>query len=252
MMAMTDEELKLQMEILTSKTESNPNMVYKANAALNKALNPAFFSGTNTKIVNAINDLATKADQAIVTSQTVADKVNSILMDVDTTDNAVVWEAVKELMGENTIIEGLEEILQGNRIDKILGIDESAVDKVLSIDIDENGLLIINPIDVPTGGGSASVPNVSEIKYVTAKAPAVSNVKNALDYLFDNINGGGLGGGTIIGEITWDMIDDRPEVVPDNLRLTDNMLQLRDGSEVVSAVSLMTSKEVDDLLENMN
>ena len=252
MMAMTDEELKLQMEILTSKTESNPNMVYKANAALNKALNPAFFSGNNTKIVNAINDLATKADQAIVTSQTVADKVNSILMDVDTTDNAVIWEAVKELMGKNTIIEGLGEILQGNKIDKILGIDESAVNKVLSIDIDENGLLIINPIDVPTGGGSAGVPNVSEIKYVTPKAPAVSNVKNALDYLFDNMGSGGLGGGVIVGEITWDMIENRPEVVPDNLRLVDGMLQLRDGSEIVSAVSLMTSKEVDDLLENMN
>ena len=80
----------------------------------------------------------------------------------------------------------------------------------------------------------------------------MSNVKNALDYLFDNMGSGGLGGGVIVGEITWDMIEDRPEVVPDNLRLVDGMLQLRDGSEVVSAVSLMTSKEIDDLLENMN
>ena len=252
MMAMTDEELKLQMEILTSKTESNPNMVYKANAALNKALNPAFFSGNGTKIVNAINDLATKADQAIVTSQTVAEKVNSILMDVDTTDNAVIWEAVKELMGKNTIIEGLQEILSGNKVDKILGVDESDKGKLLSVDVDEDGNVILKAIDAILNGGT---PNVSEIKYVNSKVPSVQNVKGALDYLFNNMgsgNSGELGGGVFVGEITWDMIEDKPEVIPDNIRLADNMLQLREGSEVVSAVQLMTSKEVDDLLESMN
>ena len=71
---MTDEQLMLQLEILTSKTDQNPNMVYKANAALNKALNPSFFSGNATTIGNAINDLAVKTDQSIVTAKTVAQK----------------------------------------------------------------------------------------------------------------------------------------------------------------------------------
>ena len=61
-MAMTDEELLLQMNILTTATENNENMKYRANAALNKGLNPEFFTGNNTKIVNAINKLASEVN----------------------------------------------------------------------------------------------------------------------------------------------------------------------------------------------
>ena len=147
-MAMTDEQLMLQLEILTSKTDQNPNMVYKANAALNKALNPSFFSGNATKIVNAINDLAVKTDQSIVTAKTVAQKVNDILLDVDTTDNAVIWENVKGLMGKETIIEGLEEILKGNLVDNVLGISSADYGKVLSVDVTNEGRAIVNAVNI--------------------------------------------------------------------------------------------------------
>lgn len=241
-MAMTDEELRLQLEILASKTESNPNMVYKTNAALNKALNPSFFTGNSTKIVNAINDLAIKSDQAIVTSQTVAQKVNNILLDVDTTDNAVIWETVKELMGKETIIEGLGEILKGNLADNVLGISEADQGKILSVDVDDRGRAVVKPV------ATGDIVNASNIKYINAKVPSVNSVKNTLDYILDNMGNGGTGGGVIGGQITWDMIIDRPNAVPNSLKVEDNMLQLREGQDVISAVLLATEADLEEIL----
>lgn len=250
-MALSEEALKMQLDVLTSRTDQNADMVYKTNAILNKALNPDVFSGQNSKIVNAINLLAAGAQQTNDLASNVANKVNELLLDTSNDANNAIWQNVKYLMEQDTIIEGIQHILEGNLADKVLGLDVADVGKVLSVDVDENGDPILKAIDMVISGGG--VPNVAEIKYVNSKVASVQNVKSALDYLFNNMgSGGGLGGGTIIGEITWDMIDDRPEVVPDNIRLADNMLQLREGTEVVSAVQLMNSKEVDDLLSNMS
>ena len=56
-MALTDQEKVLQAGILAEKTDTttNPNMVYSTAGAANKGLNPAYFTGNNTKIVNAMN-----------------------------------------------------------------------------------------------------------------------------------------------------------------------------------------------------
>jgi hypothetical protein len=239
--AMTDEELMLQLEILTSKTESNPNMVYKANAALNKALNPSFFSGNATKIVNAINDLAVKTDQSIVIAKTVAQKVNDILLDVDTADNAVIWENVKELMGKETIIEGIEEILKGNRVDNILGISSADYGKVLSVDVNNEGRAIVNAVNV------GDIINAYSIGYMNYSYPSLSNVSDALDYILNNMeNGGGYDGG-YDEQIFWDMIIGRP-FVPDNLNIEDGKLQLREGSRPISEIPLATDEDIEAIL----
>lgn len=245
-MAMTDEELMLQLEILTSKTDQNPNMVYKANAALNKALNPSYFSGNATKIVNAINDLAVKTDQSIVTAKTVAQKVNDILLDVDTTDNAVIWENVKELMGKETIIEGLEEILKGNLVDNVLGISSADYGKVLSVDVNNEGRAIINAVNI------GNVANAFSIGYMNLSKPELNSIGDALDYILDNMeNGGGYdggyGGGVIGGQISWDMILGRP-FVPDNLNIEDGKLQLREGYYTVSEIPLATDEDIENIL----
>jgi hypothetical protein len=239
--AMTDEELMLQLEILTSKTESNPNMVYKANAALNKALNPSYFSGNATKIVNAINDLAVKTDQSIVIAKTVAQKVNDILLDVDTADNAVIWENVKELMGKETIIEGIEEILKGNRVDNILGISSADYGKVLSVDVNNEGRAIVNAVNV------GDIINAFSIGYMNYSYPSLSNVSDALDYILNNMeNGGGYDGG-YDEQIFWDMIIGRP-FVPDNLNIEDGKLQLREGSRPISEIPLATEEDIEAIL----
>jgi hypothetical protein len=238
---MTDEELMLQLEILTSKTESNPNMVYKANAALNKALNPSFFSGNTTKIVNAINDLAVKTDQSIVTAKAVAQKVNDILLDVDTADNAAIWENVKELMGKETIIEGIEEILKGNRVDNILGISSADYGKVLSVDVNNEGRAIVNAVNV------GDIINAFSIGYMNYSYPSLSNVSDALDYILNNMeNGGGYDGG-YDEQIFWDMIIGRP-FVPDNLNIEDGKLQLREGSRPISEIPLATEEDIEAIL----
>lgn len=245
-MAMTDEELMLQLEILTSKTESNPNMVYKANAALNKALNPSYFSGNATKIVNAINDLAVKTDQSIVTSKSVAQKVNDILLDVDTTDNAVIWENVKGLMGKETIIEGIEEILKGNRVDNILGISSADYGKVLSVDVNNEGRAIINAVNV------GDIINAYSIEYMNYSYPSLSNVNDALDYILNNMESdggydGGYGGGVVGGQISWDMILGAP-LVPNNLNIENGKLQLREGYYPISEIPLATDEDIEAIL----
>ena len=229
-MALTEEQILQQINVLTTKTSENTQMTYKTNGALNKALNPNTFSGSNTKIVNAINLLASMADVATATSNAVSEKLNSILLDIDVTDNAAIWENVKNLMEKNTIIEGLESILQGEHADKILGLNASDAGKVLSIDVDNNGNAVLKAIDAIAGGGGKPVDvSVESLQYANDKAPEVTNVKEALDHVIDkiaegNFGGGELGGGTIVGEITWDMIDDRPEFIADNLELTDSQL----------------------------
>lgn len=244
---MTDEELKLQMNILASKTDSNPNMPYKANATLNKGLNPTYFTGQSTKIVNAINDLASKVNNSTMVAQNVADKVNEILLDITTTDNAPIWENVKELMGKDTIIEGIESILEGDHADKILGITSDDIDKILSVGADENGNLVIKAID-------QLVVGATDIKYFNDKAPSVSNIKAALDYLFDNMGSGGdggLGGGIIVGEITWDMIDDKP-MIANKMTLEDDRLKLVDSEgTIMSSVQIMNDKDVETLLQEL-
>lgn len=252
---MTDEELMLQMNILTSKTESNPNMSYKANATLNKGLNPEYFTGNSTKIVNAINDLAAKANNAIETSQNVANKVNEILLDTSTSDNAAIWDNVKDLMGKDTIIEGIEAILQGKQVDKVLGLDPADKGKVLSVDVDDEGKAILKAIEM-----AASEPQdltALNVSYTNSKVPTVKNVKTALDNIFTQLANGNTGGGgdfeggVIVGDITWDMIVDRPQV-PNKLQLVSNRLALVDEDGIIlSSVSMMTDAEVDSLIEEI-
>ena len=252
-MALTDEELKLQLNILTNRTDQNSDMVYKTNAILNKGLNPDHFSGQNTKIVNALNLLATNATQVDELSQSVARKVNEILLDTANDENLAIWNNVKNLMEEETIIEGLQAILEGKHANKLLGLNLADKGKVLSVDQDANGNPILKAIDMIAQGPT----NVSAetLAYTNSEAPNVTNVKDALDYLITSVKDGsfegGLGGGTIIGEITWDMIDDRPEFIADGLELTNDQLQLKDGDSILAFVPLAGNEDINDIIDDL-
>jgi hypothetical protein len=253
-MAMTDEELLLQMNILTSKTSDNPNMTYKTNAILNKGLNPEYFSGQYTKIVNALNQLASNAEMAISTSNNVANKVNEILLDTSNEDNQAIWENVQSLMGQPTIIEGLQDLLEGKLEAKVLGITAEDINKILVVDVDANNNPIIKAVEQISSGENIS--SLDELEYSNRYVSSITNAKEALDYVINEIvNGdfeGGLGGGIQIGEITWDMIDDRPEHVADNLSLTNTHLQLKDGDSVISTVPITSDNDIDEVMAELD
>ena len=247
-MAMTDEELLLQMNILASKTDSttNPNMVFKKSTILNKALDPTYFTGNDTKIVNAINLLAGKITDATNSVLDLNDKVNSILLDTGNSVNQQIWEELQALMGKPTIIEGLKNILEGGNQQRILGITAEDVGKILSVAQDEDGNVIVKAIELAAGGGSGEVPTANEIGYTNVDHPEITNVESALDYLFTNQ---GSSGGTI-DSITWDKITNPPSI-PNALELTDNSLVLKDEHGEMSSVPLMSNEDINTIVNSL-
>ena len=234
-MAMTDEELKLQLDILTSKTSDNPDMVYRANGTLNKGLNPQYFTGNNTKIVNAINYLAETTVNVTELSGAVAAKVNEILLDISSDANKVIWENVKNLMEMDTVIEGLERILQGKQQDKILGITPDDIGKILSVSQAEDGEMMVKAIN--------NILNPSQMEYVNEEHPEINNVEDALNKLFEMQN-------NAIDNVTWEMIMDKP-AIPTGLELTEEALVMNDDDGEMSSVPLMTDEDITMLINDL-
>ena len=234
-MAMSDEELLLQMNILASKTEDNPNMVFKANKTLNKGLNPDYFTGQDTKIVNAINMLAETTVKVTEVSALVANKVNEILLDTSIDENRVLWDKVKELMEMDTVIEGLHRILEGKQQDKILGITPDDIGKILSVAKAEDGEMMVKAID--------NILNAGQMEYTHEEHPEVQTVEGALDKLFEMQS-------QSLTEINWDMIMNKPEI-PTGLELTNESLVMMSDNREMSEVPLMTDEDVSNLLSEL-
>ena len=245
-MAMTDEELLLQMNILATKTNTNPNMVYKNSSLLNKALDPAYFTNNDTKIVNAINMLASKINDANVSVVDLNNKVNSVLLDTTGDANKQIWAELQALMGKPTIIEGLKAILEGGNQQRILGITAEDVGKILSVAEDEDGNGIVKAIELAASGGTGEVPTAIEIGYTNVEHPEITNVESALDYLFTNQ---GSSGGTI-DSITWDKIT-HPPSIPNAIELTDNSLVLKDEHGEMSSVPLMSNEDINTIVNSL-
>ena len=113
-MALTDEEKVLQAGILAEKTDAatNPNMVYSTSVMSNKGLNPAYFTGHNTKIVNAINSTYKQAQNSVNAVNVFGSKINGILLDTSTPDGSTKLEQLRTDMGHQTLIEGLIDLYE--------------------------------------------------------------------------------------------------------------------------------------------
>ena len=246
-MALTEEQILQQINVLTTKTSENPDMAFKTNATLNKGLNPDYFSGNDSKIVNAINKLAkiNEANDSLVKS--IADSVNNVLLDVKTTEGADIWAQTKELMESDTVIEGINAILSGKVQDKILGLDLDDIDKILVVQ-EQEGEAVVAPMSIE------DIINVqaNNISYSNDKAPSVNNVKDALDFLMTNQGqvSGGTGEGTVVvKDVDWIDIKNKPEV-GNRLELTDSKLALKnEQGSVISEVELVTDEDINDLLK---
>lgn len=253
-MALTEEQLKLQMEILASKTDSstNPNMVYKTSAILNKALNPEYFSGNYTKIVNALNQLAESLKKVESGSNNVNKKVNDILLDTSDYDNQLIWERLQDKMGQPTIIQGLLDFFNGDQNDKIFNFTNEDIGKILTVDLDEEGRFIFKTTEGTLDSDNNVTPE--NLLYENRFVPEIQNVKAALDYLINEVENndfdGGLGGGTIVGDITWEMIENKPTIA-NNIMLTQDSLELRNGTSVVSSVPLTSSSDIEEIMDSL-
>ena len=113
-MALTDQEKVLQAGILAEKTDeaTNPNMVYSTAGAANKGLNPAYFTGNNTKIVNAMNKTYKQAEMAMSTVGTFGNKLDDILLNTETGEGQAKLEQLRTDMGQQTLIEGLIDLYE--------------------------------------------------------------------------------------------------------------------------------------------
>ena len=113
-MALTDEEKVLQAGILAEKTDTatNPNMTYTSSVINNKGLNPAYFTGNNTKIVNAMNKTYKQAEMAMSTVTGFGDKIDNILLNTETSEGKVKLEQLRTDMGYQTLIEGLIDLYE--------------------------------------------------------------------------------------------------------------------------------------------
>lgn len=113
-MALTDEEKVLQAGILAEKTDTatNPNMTYTSSVINNKGLNPAYFAGYNTKIVNAINSSYKQAQSAANTVTVFGNKINGVLLDTSTPNGIAKLEQLRTDMGHQTLIEGLIDLYE--------------------------------------------------------------------------------------------------------------------------------------------
>ena len=92
--ATLNERKQVQYDVLTYKldTTTNNKLVYKPNAVLNKGLNPDYFKGNNTKIVNILNTFYEDIDYVKDTTTGVYDKFNPIILNTDDPDNKLILD----------------------------------------------------------------------------------------------------------------------------------------------------------------
>lgn len=240
-MAMSEEELQRQIDILTTNTEDNEGMVYNSVAILNTGLNPDYFTGNNTSIVNAINLLAQESVTTNEVAQLVADKVNEILLDISNDENKLIWDNLKELMEIDTVIEGIQRILQGKQQDKILGIAEEDIGKILMVDQADDGEMMVKPVDLSLG----ETINAENVIYENPDYTSLTNVAEAIDLVLNNIEESG-----IVGDIKWEMITDAPDI-PNKLELTDERLVLRSDEGDVSSVELVNDEDIQNIIADL-
>lgn len=242
-MALTDEQLAIQLQVLTEKTSSNANMTYTKSTRTNKALNPDKFSNNNSKIVNAINllyddSVKTQADAANSTQI-----LNDVLGSTAVPENKSEWDSVIEILhgispSYNNMINASKAILTGEAISQILQISSADKGKLLSVDLDEENNVIIKTVTAGTGsGGDITTLDASNVTYTNTNVASLTNVKEAIDYMLNNN----------VSEINWENIKNKPNFV-DGLELTDNALLLKSGENSVSTVELISDNDITEII----
>lgn len=113
--ATLNERKQVQYDVLTYKldTATNNKLVYKTNTVLNKGLNPDYFSGNNTKLVNILNSFYKDINYVKDTVTSVYDKFNPIILDTTNPDNKLILDQMRAVTGKDTLIESVLALAKG-------------------------------------------------------------------------------------------------------------------------------------------
>ena len=242
-MALTDEQLAIQLQVLTEKTSDNASMTYTKTARTNKALNPDKFSGYNSKIVNAINSLYTDLVKTQKDAATSTQILNNVLGSTAIPENETELNSVVEILrgispSYKNMIHASKAILTGEAISQILQVSAEDKGKLLSIDLDEENHVIIKTVTAGTGsGGDITTLDASSITYKNDNVSSLTNVKEAIDYMLNNN----------VSEINWENIKNKPNFV-DALELTNDALLLKSGENAVSTVEIINDNDITEIV----
>ena len=97
---------QIAYEVLTRKmdTTTNPLMVYKTFAGINKGLNPNYFAGNETKIVNILNKLKREIEVIDTSVGGVYKTFNPVIGDTALDSIKVYLNALREATGQESLI----------------------------------------------------------------------------------------------------------------------------------------------------
>ena len=243
-MALTDEQVLQQLNVLTEKTSDNASMKYTKSTRTNKGLNPEKFSSYNSKIVNAINLLYTDSLKIQEDAAASTQMINDVMGSTTLTTNKTVWDSVVEILTSikpiyNNMIYASKAILTGEAISQILQVSKEDKGKLLSIDLDEENRVIIKTVPAGSGGSITSL-DASAVTYSNTNITSLTNVKEAIDYMLTNN----------VSEINWENIKNKPDLA-DGLGLTDTALVLKSGEKDMSTVELMNETDVTEIVNTL-
>lgn len=243
-MALTDEQVLQQLNVLTEKTSDNASMTYTKSIRTNKGLNPEKFSSYNSKIVNAINLLYTDSLKIQADAATSTKMINNVMGSTSVAENQEVWNSVVAILTNikpayKNMIYASKAILTGEAISQILQVSKEDKGKLLSIDLDEENRVIIKTVPAGSGGSITSL-DASSVTYSNTNITSLTNVKEAIDYMLTNN----------VSEINWENIKNKPDLA-DGLGLTDTALVLKSGEKDMSTVELMNETDVTEIVNTL-
>ena len=99
--ATLNERKQVQYDVLTYKLDvtTNDKLVYKTSPLTNKGLNPNYFSGNNTKIVNILNKFYENINTINDTVGEVYKVFNPIILDTTTPANKAILDQMRAATG---------------------------------------------------------------------------------------------------------------------------------------------------------
>ena len=113
--ATLNERKQVQYDVLTYKLDvtTNEKLVYKTSPIANKGLNPDYFSGNKSKLVNILNSFYETINLTKQTVSEVYTKFNPVILDIANSANAAILDQMRAATGKDTLVESVLALAKG-------------------------------------------------------------------------------------------------------------------------------------------